>query len=105
MTSATSAQVVTLEASVRVLTVGTRQITQSVANQLDQVAIWQIEPMGRVRIRDRQFAIGRRKSNGDLALAENHYCDNMCHILDPDAMAKDEPGNWTECFCDCKGGK
>ncbi len=92
MTLEISAQVVTLEASVRVLTVGNRQITQSVANQLDKVNLWEIEPMGRVKIKGQQLAIGRRKSSGDLALAYNHRCNNICHLEDLEGVITED--NW-----------
>ena len=47
--STNQATVETLTAEVRVLTVGNRQITQSVAKQLDAVPYGQIKPFGRIR--------------------------------------------------------
>jgi hypothetical protein len=44
------ARVEVLRAEVRVLMVGSRQVTLSVARQLDTVEPWKIEPFGRVRI-------------------------------------------------------
>lgn len=46
--SSKTATVETLTAEVRVLMVGSRQVTMSVYNQLDYVAPEQIEPFGRV---------------------------------------------------------
>ncbi len=68
----TTAEVVTLEAAVRVLQVGNRQITQSVANQLDIVDPWLMAAMGRVKIKDELYAIGRDNRTGDLVRARHH---------------------------------
>lgn len=75
MSATTTAEVVTLEASVRVLQVGNRQITQSVAKQLDKVEPWRLDVMGRVKIGADEFAIGRDLDSGDLALAAEHLCE------------------------------
>ncbi len=48
--SARTAKVEVLQAAVRVLMVGSRQITISVFNQLDWVPFGSIEPFGRVRV-------------------------------------------------------
>ena len=48
----TAARVEVLTAEVRVLMVGSRQVTMSVYNQLDTVAVSEIEPFGRVAPRD-----------------------------------------------------
>ena len=69
-----TATVVTLEAAVRVLMVGNRQITQSVAKQLDHVDPWHVEPMGRVRLADETLVIGRHTDTGDLVLTHSHAC-------------------------------
>jgi hypothetical protein len=50
--STTAARVEVLTAEVRVLMVGSRQVTMSVYNQLDQVKPGEIEPFGRVAPRD-----------------------------------------------------
>ncbi len=50
MADQTTATVETLTAEVRVLMVGNRQVTASVAKQLDHVALSELEIMGRVRI-------------------------------------------------------
>ena len=44
----TTATVETLVAEVRVLKVGSRQITLSVAKQLDEVPVFELEPFGRI---------------------------------------------------------
>jgi hypothetical protein len=48
MTRTTTATVESLQASVRVLMVGNRQVTASMAKQLDEVEPHQLIPMGRV---------------------------------------------------------
>jgi hypothetical protein len=53
--------------------VGSRQVTQSVAKQLDMAAWEDLSPMGRVNLNDGTFAIGRRCSDGTLALANPPY--------------------------------
>lgn len=50
MADQTTATVETLTAEVRVLMVGNRQVTQSVAKQLDVVSIFQIEAWGRIAL-------------------------------------------------------
>jgi hypothetical protein len=50
MSGVQTATVETLTAEVHVLKVGSRQITLSVAKQLDEVPYKDMEPMGRVRI-------------------------------------------------------
>jgi len=64
-----SAEVVTLTAEVRVLMVGNRQITLSVAKQLDEVYVTEIEPFGRVRISNKVMIIGKNKEDGSLVKA------------------------------------
>ena len=67
----TTATVETLRAEVRVLQVGSRQITQSVARQLDDVPFEEIEVFGRIHLydaddRDRVELIGRHIGTGAL---------------------------------------
>lgn len=79
-----TATVETLTAEVRVLMVGSRQVTLSVARQLDWIDITQLEPFGRVAIRPPargdgwggtyideldMTLIGRDRRNGVLSLA------------------------------------
>ena len=52
MTATAAARVEVLTAEVRVLMVGSRQVTMSVYDQLDQVKPGEIEPFGRVAPRD-----------------------------------------------------
>ena len=70
MSNSTTATVETLTAEVRVLMVGSRQVTLSVYNQLDEVPYADIEPFGRVRPRDaeqgRVCVVGRDKESGAL---------------------------------------
>lgn len=68
-TTATEAAVTTLTAEVRTLVVGTRQVTLSVAKQLDVVHIVDLRVMGRVRLNgDHKHVIGTA-ADGSLALA------------------------------------
>ena len=55
MTTTTAARVEVLTAEVRVLMVGSRQVTLSVYAQLDRVEPEEIEPFGRVRPRDAEY--------------------------------------------------
>lgn len=62
MTQTNTATVETLTAEVRVLMVGNRQVTLSVAKQLDRVCYEHLEPFGRVEV--------ARKDNDDYELDE-----------------------------------
>lgn len=67
---AATATVELLTAEVRVLMVGARQITASVAKQLDRVALAEMEPMGRIRLPgEERLVIGRRIEDGVLVVA------------------------------------
>ena len=66
----TTATVETLTAEVRVLKVGNRQITLSVAKQLDRCQLGELEPMGRVKLFDKNLVIGRYRDDGTLRLAQ-----------------------------------
>jgi hypothetical protein len=70
MTETTTATVQTLTAEVRVLKVGSRQITQSVYWQLDPVEFDEIEPFGRVRTSNcsgnRIRMVGAHRETGEL---------------------------------------
>lgn len=70
MTATKSAAAETLTAEVRVLMVGSRQVTMSVYSQLDYIDPEEIEPFGRVNPRDaewwRTYVIGRNKKTGSL---------------------------------------
>lgn len=65
-----TATVEALTAEVRVLMVGSRQVTMSVYGQLDHVNYDEIEPFGRVLPKDAQrgyvYVIGKRAGHGDL---------------------------------------
>ena len=70
----TTATVEVLTAEVRVLMVGSRQITRSVYRQLDIVPYDQVEAMGRVNERvayaDEGWIVGRDTLTGELVRAE-----------------------------------
>lgn len=63
-----TASVQTLTAEVRVLMVGSRQVTLSVAKQLDVVELGDLKPFGRVRLNDGVWVIGADGA-GVLSLA------------------------------------
>lgn len=67
----TTAHVEMLTAQVRTLMVGSRQITLSIAKQLDWVEFKDVIPFGRVRIRKTHLidVIGIHRKTGDLVLA------------------------------------
>lgn len=68
------ATVETLTAEVRVLMVGSRQITLSVARQLDRVGLYDLEPFGRIRLASHRWTfIGRCVRTGALVLTHDYY--------------------------------
>ncbi len=67
--ASTTATVETLTAEVRVLMVGSRQVTLSVARQLDWCDLSEMEPFGRVRIGDSTSLIGKHRETGVLVNA------------------------------------
>lgn len=77
MSDVTTATVETMTAEVHVLMVGKRQITLSVARQLDHIRFADIDPMGRINIGkkcsecpdDSTHVIGRDLESGSLAIA------------------------------------
>lgn len=76
--STQAATVESLTATVRILQVGSRQVTLSMVKQLDRVHHSQLEAWGRVRVRldgdevAREYAIGVNGS-GELALGGPAY--------------------------------
>lgn len=70
MTGNQTATVETLTAAVRVLMVGSRQVTMGVYGQLDHVEYDEIEPFGRVTPKDAQavnvYIIGKHAKTGEL---------------------------------------
>jgi hypothetical protein len=73
MSGIQTATVETLTAEVRVLMVGSRQITLSVAKQLDTCPFFEMQPMGRIRMADGVCLIGKRLSDGTLVTASIPY--------------------------------
>lgn len=70
MSDVQAAVVQTLVAEVRVLMVGSRQITLSVAKQLDRIPLSRLEAFGRIRVGgEGELAIGRDSADGSLAVA------------------------------------
>lgn len=72
--SGATATVELLTAEVRVLQVGSRQVTQSVAKQLDRVPLTTLEIFGRIRLGEDRLVIGRA-ADGTLAVSaySEHY--------------------------------
>lgn len=70
-----TATVETLTAEVRVLMVGNRQITRSIARQLDQIPLRDLTPFGRVRLDDHDHTVIGSDPNGTLAVA--HYIPGL----------------------------
>jgi HAMP domain-containing protein len=82
MSKVATATVEVLTAEVRVLMVGSRQVTLSVSRQLDKIPWDQCEPFGRIRdIRDNgdpdeKFTIiGKDQENGQLCRASIYWMD------------------------------
>ena len=73
------AHVQVLTAEVRTLVVGSRQVTMSVYNQLDEVRYCHIEPFGRVAPRDALngwvYVVGKDGATGALARSSLPYAD------------------------------
>lgn len=70
MSNQTTATVETLTAEVRVLMVGNRQITQSVARQLDRVELDELKMFGRVRLGEDTLIIGSHFESGVLCISD-----------------------------------
>jgi hypothetical protein len=88
-----TATVEVLTAEVRVLMVGSRQVTLSIAKQLDRVSLRRMEPFGRVRIGDvDNLVIGRSREDGSLVTAPIVYLREQPIInvedLDPSVEAR-----------------
>lgn len=86
MTGTASARVEVLTAEVRVLMVGSRQVTMSVYNQLDTVDADEIEPFGRVAPRDASittvYVVGvstRKVDRGSLVRARHQKAEQLRH--------------------------
>jgi len=89
----TTAEVEVLTAEVRVLMVGSRQVTLSVARQLDLVDLDALEPFGRVRTREHDYAvIGKHRQSGVLVIAPYLPQPPILHFL-----AAELPGRITAC--------
>ena len=90
MSTTTTATIETLTAEVRTLVVGSRQITLSVAKQLDFVDLSRLRVFGRVRIfKGAHYVVGADR-NGQLALAQYWPLGNYSGRYDvrpnPDAL-------------------
>lgn len=81
----TTAHVEMLTASVKTLMVGSRQITLSIAKQLDVVPFEEVDVWGRIKIRDVNGVdlIGIHRRTGNLVRCFRRY------------VLSDDPENWT----------
>jgi hypothetical protein len=70
MTETSTATIETLTAEVRVLMVGKRQVTLSVAKQLDSVDPWDIRPWGRIRSGGAKVEVIGTDDAGNLVTCE-----------------------------------
>jgi hypothetical protein len=91
-----TAVVEVLTARVRVLQVGSRQVTLSVYRQLDHVDPGQIEPFGRVKDRDDQagmiHVVGsstRPVDHGALVRSKVLSAEMLEHLREHDAVSRD----------------
>lgn len=93
MPNVDSAVVQTLTAEVHVLQVASRQVTLSVAKQLDLVPYTDIEPMGRVRTCNSNVPeiIGRHKDTGALV---------RCFLSEHQSECYKVWGRTGRCTCD-----
>lgn len=85
MTAIETAHIETMTAEVKVLMVGNRQITLSVAKQLDRVPLEDMFPFGRIRI-DRKHprdVIGRSNTDGALVISEWPPTIRMGDLTEP----------------------
>lgn len=86
-----TATVETLTAEVRVLMVGNRQMTMSVAKQLDWCDLEELQPFGRVHINRDQvdtLVIGRHQSSGALRIARCYPSrDRWTPMVDPEDLS------------------
>lgn len=94
MNTRTAALVETLTAEVRVLVVGSRQVTAGVASQLDQVHYADLRPFGRINLRDETRIIGARRS--DNALVTSHFPGRP---VGPPVLAADHTLSIRWCAC------
>ncbi len=84
MANSHTATVETLTAEVRVLMVGSRQVTMSVYDQLDYLAPADINPLGRVRPKAahwwRTYVVGQDKKTGALVRSHTFSEDGLSDL-------------------------
>ena len=89
-----TATVEVLAAEVRVLKVGSRQVTMSVYNQLDTINDEDIEPFGRVRAREHDhefvYVVGRDQRDGTLARSRRPAMRRAIHTRVMNEAGSDE---------------
>jgi hypothetical protein len=90
MSTTTTATIETLTAEVRTLVVGSRQITLSVAKQLDIVELSELRIFGRVHIsKDYDYVIG---ADGDGTLVLAKFTSGPMYLANPFIDQKDLEG-------------
>jgi hypothetical protein len=86
MSGPATAEVEVLTAEVRVLMVGSRQVTLSVARQLDKVSLANIQAFGRVRLGANvygEYVIGKDRASSTLVVAEYESQPPVRPLLTP----------------------
>lgn len=104
-----TAMVETLTAEVRVVMVGNRQITQSVAKQLDRVGLDELSIFGRVKVTidgHDEHVIGRRIGGSDLVLASfDSYARARICVVDLGGIASEIGGSALPVMCGRSSGR
>ena len=96
MTATTTATVETLTAEVHVLKVGNRQITLSVAKQLDVIPLVHLTPFGRISIRDDGPQVIGRGPDGSLCTS---YIAGRLQVTAKPLDGVDTSGKQLPVFC------
>ena len=93
MSGAMSATVETITAEVRVLMVGSRQVTLSVAKQLDEIPLSKLRPFGRVKLSPHiELIIGADAETNVLCLSSMEYkVPETAHLVLPDDQRRLRP--------------
>lgn len=87
MTHTNTAKIETLTAEVRVLVVGSRQVTLSVFRQLDRVSPERITPFGRVRSGAKYYTFGYGNVTADLELVGTDEHGNLVRSVVVDSKS------------------
>jgi hypothetical protein len=104
LTNSTTTTIETLTAQVRVLMVGSRQVTLSVYGQLDTVGHWEIEPFGRVAPRGghywRIYVVGGHIETGALVRSQTFSSKGIAELSREgtvwDGKYRVRPNGWSD---------